>query len=70
MVEQTLVSERDGLKKSFVSSVMGFPPLGERFAQLEEALELINALWKAQPIENKGRFYDLRGAVCSPQPLV
>ena len=47
----------------------GFPPLGERFAQLEEALELISALWKAQPIENKGRFYDLRGAVCSPQPL-
>ena len=46
----------------------GFPPLGERFAQLEEALELISALWKAQPIENKGRFYDLR-CCFSPQPL-
>ena len=47
----------------------GFPPLGDRFAQLEEALGIISALWKGEPIEEKGHFYDLRGAVCSPKPI-
>ncbi len=47
----------------------GFPPLGARFAQLEEALEIISALWKGKPVEEKGQFYDLRGAVCSPKPI-
>ncbi len=47
----------------------GFPPLGDRFAQLEEALGIISALWKGEPIEEKGHFYDLKGAVCSPKPI-
>jgi len=47
----------------------GFPPLGDRFAQLEEALGIISALWKGEPIEEKGHFYDLKGGVCSPKPI-
>ena len=47
----------------------GFPPLGERFDQLEEALAIISTLWKGEEVNFKGKYYDMQGAVCSPQPL-
>ena len=47
----------------------GFPPLGERFDQLEEALAIISALWKGEEVNFKGKYYDMSGAVCSPAPL-
>ena len=47
----------------------GFPPLGERFDQLEEALAIIKTLWRGETVAFKGKYYDMEGAVCSPQPL-
>ena len=47
----------------------GFPPLGERFDQLEEALAIIKTLWSGEAVSFKGKYYDMEGAVCSPQPL-
>ncbi len=47
----------------------GFPPLGERFDQLEEALAIISTLWKGETVNFKGKYYDMQGAVCAPQPL-
>ena len=47
----------------------GFPPLGERFDQLEEALAIIHSLWKGEEVTFKGKYYDFQGAVCSPAPL-
>jgi F420-dependent oxidoreductase-like protein len=47
----------------------GFPPLGERFDQLEEALAIIKTLWNGETVSFKGKYYDMEGAVCSPQPL-
>lgn len=47
----------------------GFPPLGKRFDQLEEALTIIRQLWDGQEVSFKGAYYDMQGAVCSPQPL-
>ena len=47
----------------------GFPSLGERFDQLEEALEIITTLWRGETVEFRGRYYDMQGAVCAPQPL-
>jgi len=47
----------------------GFPPLGKRFDQLQEALTIIKTLWAGDEVDFKGDYYDMQGAVCSPQPL-
>ena len=47
----------------------GFPPLGKRFDQLEEALTIIKSLWAGQVTTFKGKYYDVKGAVCSPKPI-
>ena len=47
----------------------GFPPLGQRFDQLEEALKIIKTLWSGGEVNFKGEYYDMQGAVCSPKPL-
>ncbi|MEE9254621.1 MAG: TIGR03560 family F420-dependent LLM class oxidoreductase [Pseudomonadales bacterium] len=46
-----------------------FPSLGERLDQLEEALPILNSLWR-DPVTNfKGKYYEIEGAVCSPKPV-
>ncbi len=57
------------LEEEFREFGYGFPPLGERFDQLEEALAIIHALWKGEEVSFKGKYYDFQGAVCSPAPL-
>ncbi len=47
----------------------GFPSLGERFDQLEEALAIISTLWRGETVNFSGKYYDMQGAVCSPAPL-
>ena len=47
----------------------GFPPLGERFDQLEEAVTIIKTLWSGETVDFRGKYYDMQGAVCSPKPL-
>lgn len=47
----------------------GFPPLGKRFDQLEEALQIISTLWRGEEVNFKGEYYDMQGAVCAPAPL-
>jgi alkanesulfonate monooxygenase SsuD/methylene tetrahydromethanopterin reductase-like flavin-dependent oxidoreductase (luciferase family) len=47
----------------------GFPPLGKRLDQLEEALTIIKTLWAGETVDFKGEYYDMHGAVCSPKPL-
>ncbi len=47
----------------------GFPPLGERFDQLEEALTIVKALWAGEEVTFKGKYYDIEGAICSPEPI-
>ncbi len=47
----------------------GFPPLGERFDQLEEALAIISTLWRGETVNFSGKYYNMQGAVCSPAPL-
>ena len=38
----------------------------ERAARLEEALQIIAALWLGQPVAFHGRYYQLDGAICAP----
>ena len=47
----------------------GFPPLGKRFDQLEEALAIIRTLWDGDEVDFKGEYYEMHGAVCSPAPI-
>jgi F420-dependent oxidoreductase-like protein len=47
----------------------GFPSLGERLDQLEEALTIVRALLREGEVSFKGRYYELEGAVCAPRPI-
>jgi F420-dependent oxidoreductase-like protein len=47
----------------------GFPPLGKRLDQLEEALTVIRALLRDGEVSFSGRYYQLDGAVCAPRPV-
>jgi len=46
-----------------------FPPLGERLARLEEALEIISAMFRGERPSLEGRFYRVQDAINSPAPL-
>ena len=45
-----------------------FPPSGVRVDQLDEALQVINALWTDAPATFEGRYYRVTQAWCEPQP--
>ena len=45
-----------------------FPPAGTRVAQLEEALQIIKALWTQEQATFEGKYYRVREAHCEPRP--
>ena len=45
-----------------------FPSTGTRMDQLEEALQVIRALWTEMPATFEGKHYTIRDAYCAPQP--
>src|SRR6266516_2816873 len=45
-----------------------FPPVKTRLEQLEEAVQIIRAMWTAQPATFEGRHYSIHDAYCAPQP--
>ena len=45
-----------------------FPPVRERFDRLEEAIELMRALWSPGPATYDGRYYRIDGADALPKP--
>ncbi|HMQ32574.1 MAG TPA: LLM class F420-dependent oxidoreductase, partial [Chloroflexaceae bacterium] len=46
-----------------------FPPLGERFEQLEETLQIAQQMWRDVDSPFRGRHYQLERPLCRPQPL-
>lgn len=46
-----------------------FPPLGERFERLEEALQICRQMWSDDDGPYEGRHYSLRETLCEPRPL-
>lgn len=46
-----------------------FPPVGRRLKQLEEAIQIVKALWTRDAVDFQGRFFTLRGAVSEPKPV-
>ena len=45
-----------------------FPRIGERIAQLDEAVEIIRAMWTAERPTFSGKHYAIEDAVCDPRP--
>jgi alkanesulfonate monooxygenase SsuD/methylene tetrahydromethanopterin reductase-like flavin-dependent oxidoreductase (luciferase family) len=45
-----------------------FPPARVRIAQLDEAIQLIRAMWTEAPTHFKGEHYQVEGAYCEPRP--
>jgi F420-dependent oxidoreductase-like protein len=46
-----------------------FPPLGERFARLEETLQICLQMWSGDEGPYEGRYYQLAETICSPMPI-
>jgi F420-dependent oxidoreductase-like protein len=46
-----------------------FPPLAQRFAMLEDALELLPLMWGAGSPRFEGRTLEVEAATCYPRPL-
>ncbi len=46
-----------------------FPPLSDRFEQLEEALQIARQMWSGDSTAYKGSHYHLAETLCVPQPL-
>ncbi len=40
-----------------------------RVQELEEAIQLIRAMWTSQPANFAGQYYQVRNAYCKPQPF-
>jgi alkanesulfonate monooxygenase SsuD/methylene tetrahydromethanopterin reductase-like flavin-dependent oxidoreductase (luciferase family) len=45
-----------------------FPALKTRMEQLEEAVQVIRAMWSTQPATFEGKHYSIQDAYCVPQP--
>ncbi|MFX1252470.1 MAG: LLM class F420-dependent oxidoreductase [Promethearchaeota archaeon] len=46
-----------------------FPPLKERFEQLEETLQIAKQMWSDNNGEYRGKHYKLKETLCNPSPL-
>ncbi len=57
------------LEEEFREFGYGFPPLGRRLDQLEEALAIIRSLLRDEVTNFRGEYYQVHDAVCSPRPL-
>lgn len=45
-----------------------FPPARVRIHQLEEAVQIIKKMWTEEKATFKGKYYQIKDAVCSPRP--
>lgn len=56
-------------EREFRAYGLPFPPIGERYRRLDEALQIVKALW-TQPRSNfEGRYYQVHDAPCEPKPM-
>ena len=46
-----------------------FPPVPERLRALDEAVQIVRALWTRDSVDFDGRYYRLKGAVSQPKPV-
>ena len=46
-----------------------FPNLKERMSRLEEAIQVIKAMWTEDPADFDGKFYQINNAYCNPKSI-
>jgi F420-dependent oxidoreductase-like protein len=56
-------------KREFRAYGIDFPPLDERHARLDEALEIVKLLWSQPRTTFHGRYYSIEDAPCEPKPV-
>jgi alkanesulfonate monooxygenase SsuD/methylene tetrahydromethanopterin reductase-like flavin-dependent oxidoreductase (luciferase family) len=56
-------------EREFRAYGMPFPPIAERYARVDEALQIVKALWGQHRTTFKGRYYQLDDAPCEPKPV-
>jgi len=56
-------------EREFVAYGLPFPPVGERMKRLDEALDIVRALWTQPRTTYLGTYYHIEDAPCEPKPL-
>jgi F420-dependent oxidoreductase-like protein len=56
-------------EREHVGLGFAFPPLRQRFAMLEEALQIIEQMWSDDDGPYEGTHYQLAETLCSPRPV-
>lgn len=56
-------------EREFRAYGLPFPPIGERLGRLNEALEIVKALWTQPRTTYKGHYYAIQDAPCEPKPV-
>jgi F420-dependent oxidoreductase-like protein len=56
-------------EREFKAYGIDFPPLSERHARLDEALEIVKLLWSQPRATFHGRYYHVEDAPCEPKPV-
>jgi alkanesulfonate monooxygenase SsuD/methylene tetrahydromethanopterin reductase-like flavin-dependent oxidoreductase (luciferase family) len=56
-------------EREFKAYGFDFPPMEERHARLDEALEIVKLLWSRPRTTFHGRYYRIEDAPCQPKPV-
>ncbi len=56
-------------EREFRAYGLPFPAVGERLSRLEEAVDIVTALWTQPRVTYHGAFYTIDDAPCEPKPL-
>ena len=56
-------------EREFKAYGIDFPPIAERHARLDEALEIVKLLWTQPRTTFHGRYYRIEDAPCEPKPV-
>jgi F420-dependent oxidoreductase-like protein len=56
-------------EREFHAYGLPFPPVAERMARLEEALDIVKALWTQPRTTYQGIYYAINDAPCEPRPV-
>jgi F420-dependent oxidoreductase-like protein len=56
-------------EREFREYGLPYPPLPERYARLDESLQILRSLWTAPRTKFEGRYYRIDDAPCEPKPV-
>jgi alkanesulfonate monooxygenase SsuD/methylene tetrahydromethanopterin reductase-like flavin-dependent oxidoreductase (luciferase family) len=62
-------ADDDATRVAWQSHGVPYPSRAERVARLEEAVDVMRALWQGTPVDHRGRFGTLSGALGGPAPV-